>query len=48
MVEEDQLMVELTIKLVNDLLQTGYSPALPSSSISASSFDLNNYRDMLG
>jgi len=31
------------IVLVNDLLQIGFSPALPSSSISASSFDLNNY-----
>ena len=29
--------------LVNDLLQIGFSPALASSSISASSFDLNNY-----
>jgi hypothetical protein len=29
--------------LVNDLLQIGFSPAPPSSSISASSFDLNNY-----
>jgi Sigma-70, region 4 len=29
--------------LVNDLLQIGYSPTLPSSSISGSSFDLNNY-----
>jgi len=27
------------IVLVNDLLQIGFSPALPSSSISASSFD---------
>jgi hypothetical protein len=32
------------IVLINDLLQIGFSPALPSSSISASSFDLNNYR----
>src|SRR5262245_6221925 len=31
------------IVLVNDLLQIGFSSALPSSSISASSFDLNNY-----
>jgi hypothetical protein len=31
------------ILLVNDLLQIDYFPALPSSSISASSFDLNNY-----
>src|SRR5215831_20216113 len=31
------------IVLVNDLLQIGFSPALPSSSISASSVDLNNY-----
>jgi signal transduction histidine kinase len=31
------------IKLVNDLLQTGYSPALPNSSVNALSFDLNNY-----
>jgi hypothetical protein len=31
------------IVLVNDLLQIGFSPALPSSSISASSFDLKNY-----
>jgi hypothetical protein len=31
------------IVLVNDLLQIGFSPALPSSSISASAFDLNNY-----
>jgi hypothetical protein len=29
--------------LVNDLLQISFSPALLSSSISASSFDLNNY-----
>jgi hypothetical protein len=32
------------ILLVNDLLQIGFSTALPSSSISASSFDLNNYK----
>jgi hypothetical protein len=31
------------IVLVNDLLQIGFSPALPSPSISASSFDLKNY-----
>src|SRR5262245_1105299 len=31
------------IVLVNDLLQIVFSSALPSSSISASSFDLNNY-----
>src|SRR5262249_43608653 len=31
------------IVLVNDLLQIGFSPALPSSPISASSFDQNNY-----
>jgi len=31
------------IVLVNDLLQIGFSTAMPSSSISASSFDLNNY-----
>src|SRR5262245_20788149 len=31
------------IKLVNYLLQIGFSSALPSSSISASSFDLKNY-----
>src|SRR5262245_31257801 len=31
------------IVLVNNLLKIGFSPALPSSSISASSFDLNNY-----
>jgi hypothetical protein len=31
------------IVLVNDLLQIGFSPALLSSSISGSSFDLNNY-----
>ena len=36
------------IALVNDLLQIGFSPALPSSSISASSFDLNNYTNSLG
>jgi len=29
--------------LVNHLLQIGFSPALPSSSISASSFDMNTY-----
>jgi hypothetical protein len=29
--------------LVNDVLQIGFSPALPSSSISASPFDPNNY-----
>jgi hypothetical protein len=28
---------------VNDLLQIGFSPAVLSSSTSASSFDLNNY-----
>jgi hypothetical protein len=31
------------IVLVNDLLQIDYFPAMPSSSISASSFDLKNY-----
>src|SRR5262245_22430482 len=31
------------IVMVNDLLQIGYSTALPSSSISASSFELKNY-----
>ena len=31
------------IKLVNDFLQTGYSPALPNSLINALSFYLNNY-----
>jgi hypothetical protein len=31
------------IELVNDLLQIGYFPALLNSSISAPSFDLNNY-----
>src|SRR5262249_16180544 len=36
------------IVLVNDLLQIGFSPALPSSSISASSFDLNNYIEGAG
>jgi hypothetical protein len=35
------------IMLVNDLLQIGFSPALPSSSISASSFDLKNYRSRM-
>jgi len=34
------------IVLVNDLLQIGFSPALPSSSISDSSFDLNNYTEV--
>jgi hypothetical protein len=29
--------------LVNDLLRIGFSPAVPSSSINASSFDLKNY-----
>jgi hypothetical protein len=32
------------IKLVNDLLQTGYYPAPLSLSSSASSLDLKNYR----
>jgi hypothetical protein len=36
------------IVLVNGLLQIGFSSALPSSSISASSFDLNNYNQVEG
>jgi hypothetical protein len=40
---KDQKNRRRRIVLVNDLLQIAFSPALPSSSISVSSFDLNNY-----
>src|SRR5262245_25720379 len=36
------------IVLVNDLLQIGFSLPLSSSSINASSFDLNNYNHFRG